>query len=60
MLLQQIHGAVEEDTLKVHLEQIVLTWEKVCAQKAVRAPSIFGLLFGFLLWTYESVHFVLS
>ncbi|CAK9257362.1 unnamed protein product [Sphagnum jensenii] len=33
-LLQRIHGAVEEDTLKVHLEQICLTWEKFRPQKA--------------------------
>ncbi|CAK9860874.1 unnamed protein product [Sphagnum jensenii] len=39
VLLQQIHGAVEEDTLKVHLEQIVLTWEKLCPQKATDAQE---------------------
>jgi hypothetical protein len=43
LLLQRIHGTVEEDTLKVHLEQIILTWEKFRPRKPVRNPAIFSL-----------------
>jgi hypothetical protein len=43
LLLQRIHGTVEEDTLKVHLEQIILTWEKFRPRKSVRNPAIFSL-----------------
>jgi hypothetical protein len=59
-LLQRVHGAVEEDTLKVHLEQICLTWEKFRPQKAVRGPAIFSLLVGFLLYSCGNVHLIPS
>jgi hypothetical protein len=59
-LLQRIHGPVEEDTLKVHLEQICLTWEKFRPQKAVRGPAVFSLLVGFLLYSCGSVHLIPS
>ncbi|CAM6046028.1 unnamed protein product [Sphagnum compactum] len=42
-LLQRIHGSVEEDTLKVHLEQIVLTWEKLCPWKPTDTREQKGL-----------------
>ncbi|KAH9566418.1 hypothetical protein CY35_04G129200 [Sphagnum magellanicum] len=42
-LLQRMHGSVEEDTLKVHLEQIVLTWEKLCPRKPTDTREQKGL-----------------
>jgi hypothetical protein len=42
-LLQRMHGSVEEDTLKVHLEQIVLTWEKLCPWKPTDTREQKGL-----------------